>query len=248
MRVLILGAKGGVGKSVISLLVSISLAKEGKKVLVVDRDINGYISYLAGIRGYGLLSSVIDNVESEYLVDVTLDDFSFSVLKFYGDGVRLFEDVKKLEAHEVRSEISRRYREILGQGFEYVIYDNRGMVFPSDLDMKLEIETYRSLNPMDPSQWIFVSSAIKPDLDVTMDYSKRLWEKWREKLQVLSKYLVINMFSQVENIKIDFNRLEEEYELVTVFPFIEELFQFSGEIKNIPREEHRLTELVKKLI
>ena len=61
MRIVVLGAKGGVGKSMITLLLVRFLLSLGKKIIVVDRDMTGYISWLAGIKGKGLMASIIDN-------------------------------------------------------------------------------------------------------------------------------------------------------------------------------------------
>ncbi|PVU77575.1 hypothetical protein DDW13_00500, partial [Acidianus hospitalis] len=62
-RISVLGVKGGVGKSTISLNLGRFLAKNSKKVLLVDRDVLGFASYLTGIRGKGLLAKVVDGEE-----------------------------------------------------------------------------------------------------------------------------------------------------------------------------------------
>ena len=45
------GGKGGVGKSIVTLMVGASLARQGKKVILVDADLGGSnLHTLAGIR------------------------------------------------------------------------------------------------------------------------------------------------------------------------------------------------------
>ncbi|WP_404802720.1 P-loop NTPase [Metallosphaera sedula] len=46
--------KGGVGKSTISILLSIELNRLGKRLILVDMDLSGYTSFLAGIREPGI--------------------------------------------------------------------------------------------------------------------------------------------------------------------------------------------------
>ncbi len=53
-RITILGIKGGVGKSTVALTLGKALAISSKSVLIVDRDLIGYSSYILGIRGKGI--------------------------------------------------------------------------------------------------------------------------------------------------------------------------------------------------
>ncbi|WP_252896754.1 ParA family protein [Metallosphaera hakonensis] len=50
MRISIRSSKGGVGKSTIAISLAKALAMKGYDVLLMDRDVVGYASYLAGIQ------------------------------------------------------------------------------------------------------------------------------------------------------------------------------------------------------
>ncbi|MEM3863722.1 MAG: P-loop NTPase [Metallosphaera sp.] len=65
MRLSILSSKGGVGKSPLAISLSKELARRRTDVLLIDRDLIGYASYLAGIRGPGLVTSVVEELETK---------------------------------------------------------------------------------------------------------------------------------------------------------------------------------------
>jgi ATPases involved in chromosome partitioning len=60
LRISVLSIKGGAGKSTIALTTALELTEIGRNVLLIDRDLLGYSSQLAGIRGKGLLASVVE--------------------------------------------------------------------------------------------------------------------------------------------------------------------------------------------
>ena len=60
LRISVLSIKGGAGKSTIALTTALELTEMGRNVLLIDRDLLGYSSQLAGIRGKGLLASVVE--------------------------------------------------------------------------------------------------------------------------------------------------------------------------------------------
>lgn len=80
MRIIILGNKGGVGKSTVGLLLAKRLCELGKTVLLVDRDQIGYASWLVGIKRKGLIASVVDGEEGDYFVEkrMGVETFKFS--------------------------------------------------------------------------------------------------------------------------------------------------------------------------
>jgi flagellar biosynthesis protein FlhG len=68
------GGKGGVGKSVVSLLLGTSLAKQGKKVILVDADLGGSnLHTLAGIRYPLYTLADFINRQVENIEDVIMD-------------------------------------------------------------------------------------------------------------------------------------------------------------------------------
>jgi flagellar biosynthesis protein FlhG len=106
------GGKGGVGKSIVSLLLGSSLARQGKKVVLVDADLGGSnLHTLAGIR-YPLctladfISRKVENIE-EVLIDTPVDNLKLicgadDILGIANpkntQKTRLFNHLKKLEA------------------------------------------------------------------------------------------------------------------------------------------------------
>jgi ATPases involved in chromosome partitioning len=89
MRVVMFTAiKGGVGVSTLVLMLAKALAKRGAKVTLVDMDVTGYISGIAGIHDKGLLAQVVDgeNLRGTHINKVD----GIQVLKFLGDGMRFF--------------------------------------------------------------------------------------------------------------------------------------------------------------
>jgi len=72
MRISIVSTKGGVGKSTIAISLSRELADRCKRVLLVDMDLSGFSSLIAGIREQGLISSTVDGNDSNYLGKYTL--------------------------------------------------------------------------------------------------------------------------------------------------------------------------------
>ncbi|RJQ18077.1 MAG: hypothetical protein C4560_07825 [Nitrospiraceae bacterium] len=106
------GGKGGVGKSIVTLMLGISLARLGKKVTLVDADLGGSnLHTLAGIKypRYTLADFINRNVESieEVTMDTPVenvklicgaDDILGMANPKYTQKTRLFNHLKRLEA------------------------------------------------------------------------------------------------------------------------------------------------------
>lgn len=94
------------GKSTIAISPSRELAEMGKRVLLVDMDLSGFSSLLAGITDEGLISSTVDGRDSEYVREVETGGSEFTVVKFCGDGPRLKRDLDVIRDNEfLRNEI-----------------------------------------------------------------------------------------------------------------------------------------------
>ncbi|ABP94581.1 MULTISPECIES: nucleotide-binding protein [Metallosphaera] len=231
MRIVVLGAKGGVGKSMTTLLLVRFLLSLGKKIIVVDRDMTGYISWLAGIKGKGLMASIIDNEEHDYLKTLNVDKGVLHILKFYGDGPRLVEDVRLFSREDIATKVREKYREVISLPHDYVVYDNRGMIEPSEIEFSLEIGMYLSKYPHTHSYWVYVSDSLEVNLKMTLDYDDYLWSKWSKNLNVKGRSLVINMVPPNYKLpKLDLTR----FNTVVQVPFMEELFEYSGKIEDLP--------------
>ncbi|MFP3399833.1 AAA family ATPase [Acidianus sp.] len=103
MRLSVLSTKGGVGKSIIALLLSKYFSQNGVKTLLIDRDPLGWVSNLAKIKGKGLLASIVDKEEDKqaYFKEVkTKDGGDFYILKLYGDGARFYVDLDIIRRDE----------------------------------------------------------------------------------------------------------------------------------------------------
>ncbi|MEM4373055.1 MAG: P-loop NTPase, partial [Metallosphaera sp.] len=55
------GVKGGAGRSTISALLALSMAKKGTDVILLDLDPLGWSSYLMEVRREGLLPSILSS-------------------------------------------------------------------------------------------------------------------------------------------------------------------------------------------
>jgi flagellar biosynthesis protein FlhG len=106
------GGKGGVGKTVVTLLLGASLARLGKKVILVDADLGGSnLHTFTGIRypQYTLadfISKRVDNLD-EIVLDTTVenmklvcgaDDLLGIANPKHSQKMRIFNHLKKLEA------------------------------------------------------------------------------------------------------------------------------------------------------
>ncbi len=106
------GGKGGVGKSIVTLMVGVSLAKLGNKVILVDADLGGSnLHTLVGIRypEYTLADFVSKKVETinEVLISSPIDNMKIicgadDILGManpkYAQKTRLLNHLKKLDA------------------------------------------------------------------------------------------------------------------------------------------------------
>jgi len=84
---MVMSNKGGVGKSIVSLMLGTSLARQGKKVILVDADLGGSnLHTLAGIR-YPLytladfINRQVENIE-DVVMDTPVENMSSSVPPF----------------------------------------------------------------------------------------------------------------------------------------------------------------------
>lgn len=106
------GGKGGVGKSIVSLMLGTSLSRQGKKVILVDADLGGSnLHTLTGIRYPMHTLSDFINRDVEYIDDVIIDtpidnmrlicgadDILGIANPKYTQKTRIFNALKKLDA------------------------------------------------------------------------------------------------------------------------------------------------------
>ncbi len=123
------GGKGGVGKSIVSLMVGASLARQGKKVILVDADLGGSnLHTLAGIRYPQVTLEDFMNRSKESIEEVVIDtpienlrlicgadDILGIANPKYTQKTRIFNHLSKLEADYILLD--------LGAGVSYTTMD-----------------------------------------------------------------------------------------------------------------------------
>jgi len=242
LRISVLSIKGGAGKSTIALTTALELTEMGRNVLLIDRDLLGYSSQLAGIRGKGLLASVVEGGNGGNYISEIKRGGTLTILKFYGDGLRFRKDIEAIhERLELRRELRLKYTRILSRKkFDYVIVDNPPLVHPRDEAVKHELDLFRDVYPDMPIRRIYVTDPLKYNLEETIDYLRVVESLSQGGERPMA--LVINMvppplsvgpFSEVIN---EAKLIDSKMGIVVV-PFVEQLFQYSGEIDCIPRLE-----------
>jgi MinD-like ATPase involved in chromosome partitioning or flagellar assembly len=240
VRISIVSTKGGVGKSTIAISLSRELADRGKRVLLVDMDLSGFSSLIAGIREQGLISSTVDGNDSNYLREVHTGNGTFTVLKFCGDGPRLRRDLEVIRDNEfLREEVIEAYSSIISRGYDFVILDNRPLANPQEEEAGIEWEAFRDTK-QEESYRIYVTDASEFDIEDTIRYHEWLDKDPRDNTFPLT--LVFNMIPGKERIEEMRSKIKVVMKRMSVrigvlIPFIEELFEYSGSLDGMPRLE-----------
>ncbi|MCG3109315.1 Iron-sulfur cluster carrier protein [Metallosphaera sp. J1] len=237
MRLSIQSAKGGVGKSTISMNISLALAERGFRVLLLDRDNVGYSSRLAGIEEPGLLSSVVDGVESKFSEHFKYKKGSITVIKIMGDGPRYDSDVKKLMNElDLKVRFSELYSSVLkSYPHDYVIVDNASLItFDHDM-VRLELTEYQKNYPNMPVRRIYISNNSELAVNETLSYIENA-----ERKTTVGKAIgfCINLIapgreSYAESL-LDKALKRTNFNLGILIPFFEEVFQYSDEMTSMP--------------
>ncbi|AWR99208.1 AAA family ATPase [Metallosphaera hakonensis JCM 8857 = DSM 7519] len=240
LRVVILGVKGGVGKSTIGLLLAKELCERGKRVLFVDRDQMGYASWIAGIKGKGLIASIVDEQRSDYFTEIGVGKGRLTVLKFYGDGFRLKKDLEVINLDQRRRELfARLYGEVLRLGHDVVILDNKSSTFPWSEEISLELMTYLKMFPGTPSFRIFITDPFIFNIENTISFARRLNDKKTGgslPMKVIEQIMLINMvpFTKLEEIR-NLTVGRDLFASVKLIPYFDQLFEFTGSVDKLPR-------------
>ena len=254
MRIIILGNKGGVGKSTISLLLAKRLCELGKTVLFVDRDQIGYASWLLGIKKKGLVASVVDGEEGNYFVQRRLGEGNLQILKFYGDGPRLRGDVRLITSDsKLRRIFDEKYQEILSLGHDFIILDNKSTTFPSNEEIKLELTAYSNFFPNARSYRVFITDPFQFNIENTISFAKKLNEEEilsNLPVKVVGQSLVINMIpvAKMEEMRDAVKGINNLFLSVIFIPFLDELFSFNGSVDQLPEVDgiRELVNLIQK--
>ncbi|BFH72092.1 ParA family protein [Sulfurisphaera javensis] len=173
-RISVLGIKGGVGKSTVSLLLSVELASHGYKVLLIDRDITGTLSRILGIKSKGLLSKIssMENEINETYKKIQVGTGSITIFKFGGDNIETEKATKIIiENKDLREKFIQAYKQVLlSDNFNCVIIDNQPLIgFDTEI-AKTEREVYESVFKDDVKYRIYITTFPKEILQKSLDY------------------------------------------------------------------------------
>jgi len=120
--------KGGVGKSLTAVSLSVGLVREGKKVLVIDSDPQGSLSISLGIQKPESLSVTLANVMKDILLKTQYDPVAGII--HHSEGVDLLPSNISLSDIEIslvtvmsRETILRRYIETVSPQYDFIIID-----------------------------------------------------------------------------------------------------------------------------
>ena len=253
MRITVYGVKGGIGKSTICLTLGKTLARKGKKVLIIDRDPLGWSSNVIGIKDKGLINSIIDNISANFFKSVKVENGYLDVIKFYGDPSRVFNDSYILTRNrEAKKKFEEIYSNILHTNkYDFYIVDNFAMVNYNDDIVFHEREVFYRILPNIESYRIYVSDHSATTLKNTENYIEKI-----EKSTNIGKPLglTVNMVppypKDLEDIRIEVEKILQRKKLGIgiIIPFIEKLFGFSGTLNelDIPNQIDKLSDNIIK--
>ncbi|AWR95240.1 AAA family ATPase [Acidianus brierleyi] len=247
MRIVVLGAKGGVGKSTISLLLSKEYVLEGKKVLLIDRDPLSWASNLIGIKDPGLLYKVVNGEKIEGSCKTVLE--RLTVLKFFGDYGRFYYDIKKAEDPSLRQKLEDAYYSILKRNFDVYIVDNPSLVTFNDEIVEIERNMFRKALSDQKRFRIYVTDPSESSIEQTKKYIEGL-EKGAYGSEGLWG-LVVNMIPPFPQEMKNAEYAVADIENIKIFmPFIEELFmgQYRIESVKVPEEIKALAKAIQEKV
>ncbi|MCG2909494.1 MAG: hypothetical protein L7G92_02765 [Stygiolobus sp.] len=232
---------------------SLLLAKISKNVLLIDKDIVGTVSLIAGIRGKGLLSKVIDG-ETDYwnsVSKINLGEGSLTVLKLYGDGERFYNDIKLLHFnYEKRTLLSQVYKNFLtSQHYDYFVVDNYQGVSVNSPLITDELEDFYSVLGDVIDLRVYVTNYSLISIRSTIDYAEKFERSITYKGFPLA--FIVNM---VPNTSDDMEQAKKYAsvakeitgaKLPLIIPINKELMKFSLNLFEFPES---ITEEVRPLV
>ncbi|MCI2413959.1 MAG: ParA family protein [Candidatus Aramenus sp.] len=237
-----MSAKGGVGKSTISLLLGKALAELGDDVLIIDRDPLAYVSNVFGVRGQGIIQSVMEGKPPRDYVKIV---GNLTILKCFGQGPRYVVDLEKLsKSRELLDRACNTYLDaVLQKDYKFYIVDNPSLVLVEDPIVEMELNTFLKAKPKESVVRIYVTDPIDYTIKLTLEYL----DKVEESKPIGKPYaLIINLVPPFKDVlestelKLKGIISEKGFEEGAVIPFSEELFNLSSADVEVPNEVKRL--------
>jgi cellulose biosynthesis protein BcsQ len=170
-KIVLLGIKGGVGKSTLGLALAKYLSRD-HNVIFIDRDTSGYASDLANIKGMGLLNSVVERTNPwENIKRMDTEKGRMTVVKLFSKE-RTGELLSKIHTDPTLMQDFRRvYSKILLESdYDFFIVDNPpGVSYSTDI-VRHESEVFYSVIPNAKSLRVYVADTSKNNIENTFDY------------------------------------------------------------------------------
>lgn len=120
--------KGGVGKTTTTSNLGIGLAKQGKRVLLIDADAQGSLTANLGFKEPDKLEITLANVLANIINDEEMDT-DYGILK-HEEGIDLMPGNIELSGLEVslvnvmsREVVLRSYVDMVKDGYDYILID-----------------------------------------------------------------------------------------------------------------------------
>jgi len=120
--------KGGVGKSLTAVSLSVGLARQGKKVLAIDVDAQGSLTISLGVQKPPALTASLASVMKD-IISETVFEPATGIIR-HSEGIDFMPANISLSNMEIslvtvigRENILRRYIEMVSPQYEYIIID-----------------------------------------------------------------------------------------------------------------------------
>ncbi len=174
MRIAVLKAKGGVGGSTIAASLAKYLALRGMRVLLIDRDLVGTVSELAGLRGNGLIQLVKEGSDPRgALASLQVGRGVLDVLKLFSDGVPV--EVEREDVRNLRDGLTAAYSDLIRAGrYDFFVADNAAAATPLDPVSGWELSAFSELMPGHPRTAALVMEPGEVGLRATLRYAASL--------------------------------------------------------------------------
>jgi len=118
----VFGAKGGIGKSTLSVNLSVAFAQQGTSAVVVDLDTGfGDVTAMLNVRAERTLREFVRDIDS-----VTRDDLREYVVRHADSGLDVLASPPALEWRSLSANDLRRAIEVLAKYYDKVVLDTSG--------------------------------------------------------------------------------------------------------------------------